>query len=61
MKQKIYTIIVMLLCSVSMMAQNKVISGTVTETLGNSKEPIMGANVVLVNPQGQRCRHRHER
>ena len=53
MKQKIYIIIVMLLCSVSMMAQNKVISGTVTETLGNSKEPIMGANVVLVNPQGR--------
>ncbi len=53
MKQKIYTIIVMLLCSVSMMAQNKVITGTVTEVFGNAKEPIMGANVVLVNPQGR--------
>ena len=53
MKQKIYTIIVMLLCSVSMMAQNKVITGTVTEVFGNDKEPIMGANVVLVNPQGR--------
>ena len=53
MKQKIYTIIVMLLCSVSMMAQNKVITGTVTEVFGNAKEPIMGANVVLVNSQGR--------
>jgi len=53
MKQKIHTIIVMLLCSVSMMAQNKVITGTVTEVFGNAKEPIMGANVVLVNPQGR--------
>jgi TonB-linked SusC/RagA family outer membrane protein len=53
MKQKIYTIIVMLLCSVSMMAQNKVITGKVTETFGTSKEPIMGANVVLVNSQGR--------
>ena len=53
MKQKIYTIIVMLLCSVSMIAQNKVITGTVTELFGNSKEPIMGANVVLVNSQGR--------
>ena len=53
MKQKIYTMIVMLLCSVSMIAQNKVITGTVTEIFGNSKEPIMGANVVLVNSQGR--------
>jgi len=53
MKQKIYTIIVMLLCSVSMMAQNKVITGKVTETFGGAKEPIMGANVVLVNSQGR--------
>lgn len=43
----------MLLCSVSMMAQNKVITGKVTETFGTSKEPIMGANVVLVNSQGR--------
>lgn len=53
MKQKIYTLIVMLLCSVSMMAQTKVITGKVTEVLGGSKEPIMGANVVLVNSQGR--------
>ena len=53
MKQKIYTLIVMLLCSVSMMAQTKVITGKVTEVLGGSKEPIMGANVVLVNNQGR--------
>lgn len=56
MKQKIYTIMVMLLCSVSMIAQNKVITGTVSEVLGNSKEPIMGANVVLVNSQGRYVR-----
>ena len=37
----------------SVMAQTKVITGTVTETLGGAKEPIMGANVVLVNSQGR--------
>ena len=35
------------------MAQNTVITGTVTEILGNLKEPIMGANVVLVNSQNR--------
>ena len=34
-------------------AQTKVITGKVTEVLGGSKEPIMGANVVLVNNQGR--------
>ena len=53
MKQKIYIIITMLLCSVSMMAQNHVISGKVTEKFGDSVEPIMGANVVLVNSQNR--------
>ncbi len=43
----------MLLCSVSMMAQNHVISGKVTEKFGDSVEPIMGANVVLVNSQNR--------
>lgn len=47
---------IMLLCSVSMIAQNKVITGTVSEVLGSSKEPIMGANVVLVNSQGRYVR-----
>ncbi len=37
----------------SVAAQTKVITGTVTETLGGAKEPIMGANVVLVNSQGR--------
>jgi len=43
----------MLLCSVSMMAQNQVITGTVSEMFGGAKEPIMGANVVLVNSQNR--------
>ena len=55
MKQnKFLYIIVMLLCSVSMTAQEKVITGTVTEVLENgTKDPIIGANVVLVNNQNR--------
>ena len=55
MKQnKFFYMIVMLLCSVSMMAQEKVITGTVTEVLDNgTKDPIIGANVVLVNNQNR--------
>jgi TonB-linked SusC/RagA family outer membrane protein len=46
--------IIMLLCSVSMMAQEKVITGQVTEKLENGTEdPIIGANVVLVNSQNR--------
>lgn len=44
---------IMVLTSSIVMAQNRVISGTVTEAFGNSKEPIMGANVVLVNTQNR--------
>ncbi len=43
----------MLLCSVSIMAQNRVITGRVTEKFGEGVEPIMGANVVLVNNQNR--------
>ncbi|MBR1506225.1 MAG: TonB-dependent receptor [Prevotella sp.] len=53
MKQKIYILISMLLCSVSMMAQNNVITGKVSEKFGDSLEPIVGANVVLVNSQNR--------
>ena len=38
-------------CFTSLSAQT--ITGTVTEMLGNQKEPIMGANVVLVNSQNR--------
>ena len=54
MKNKITILIAMLLCSMSMMAQEKVLTGTVTELLDNgSTEPIIGANVVLVNNQNR--------
>ena len=54
MKQnRIYILILMLFCSASIMAQNHVISGKVTEKFGESLEPIMGANVVLVNNQNR--------
>ena len=32
-------------------AQNSILTGQVTELLGGSKEPVMGANVVVVNKQ----------
>ena len=54
MKNKIAIFIATLLCSVSMMAQEKVLTGTVTELLDNGvADPIIGANVVLVNNQNR--------
>ena len=55
MKQKkIFIFLITLLCSMGMMAQEKVITGKVTETLDNGmEEPIIGANVVLVNNQNR--------
>ena len=51
---QLFMFIIMLLCSVSMMAQEKVITGQVTEKLENGTEdPIIGANVVLVNSQNR--------
>lgn len=38
---------------IAAIAQDNVISGTVSEMFGGSKEPIMGANVVLVNSQNR--------
>ena len=53
-KRNIITIIVALLCPLSMMAQEKVLTGKVTERLDNGTEdPIIGANVVLVNNQNR--------
>ena len=45
----------MMLCltAIHASAQQKVITGTVTEMLGKSKTPIIGANVVLVNTQNR--------
>ncbi len=52
--KQLFMFIIMLLCSVSMMAQEKVITGQVTEKLENGTEdPIIGANVVLVNSQNR--------
>lgn len=46
--------LVLLSCTaMEAMAQQKVITGTVSEKLGSSKSPIMGANVVLVNQQNR--------
>lgn len=39
--------------SQQMAAQQNVISGNVSETLGTTKDPIVGANVVLVNTQNR--------
>ena len=45
----------MMLCltAIHASAQQKVITGTVTEMLGKSKTPSIGANVVLVNTQNR--------
>ncbi len=44
----------MLLCSIGMMAQERVLTGKVTEKLDNGTlDPIIGANVVLVNNQNR--------
>ncbi len=54
MKNKIYILLIMLLCSMSMAAQESVISGKVIEALNDgTEEPIIGANVVLVNSQNR--------
>ena len=55
MKQnKTYIILLMLLCSIGMMAQDKVLTGMVTEKLEDgTQDPIIGANVVLVNSQNR--------
>lgn len=54
MKNKIIILISLLLCSISMMAQESVISGKVFEVLNDgSEEPVIGANVVLVNSQNR--------
>ena len=55
MKQnKSFIILLMLLCSMAAMAQEKVLTGKVTEKLDNGTEdPIIGANVVLVNNQNR--------
>ncbi|MBO4607993.1 MAG: TonB-dependent receptor [Prevotella sp.] len=53
-QNRIFVFLLSLLCSVSMMAQEKVITGKVTEALDNGMEdPIIGANVVLVNSQNR--------
>ena len=54
MKNKIFILLTMLLCSMSMMAQERVLSGKVIEPLDDgTEEPIIGANVVLVNSQNR--------
>lgn len=55
MKQnKTYIILLMLMCSIGMMAQERVLTGKVTEKLDNgTQDPIIGANVVLVNSQNR--------
>lgn len=46
--------IILLSCSLNMSAQvQKVISGTVTELYGDSKEPLIGVNVNIVNNQNR--------
>ena len=53
MKQKkTYIILLMLMCAIGMVAQERVLTGKVTEKLDNgAQDPIIGANVVLVNNQ----------
>ena len=46
-------IVMLCLTAIQASAQQKVITGTVSEMLGKSKEPILGANVVLVNAQNR--------
>ena len=54
MKNKIYILLLLLLCPLGIVAQETVISGTVTERLSDgTEEPIIGANVVLVNSQNR--------
>ena len=55
MKQKkTYIILLMLMCAIGMVAQERVLTGKVTEKLDNgAQDPIIGANVVLVNNQNR--------
>ena len=54
MKKQIYIIFIMLLSAAGMMAQEHVLTGKVTEKLDNgTQDPIIGANVVLVNNQNR--------
>lgn len=46
-------LLLMLMMCIGAAAQQKVISGTVTETMGKERVPVMGANVVLVNSQNR--------
>ena len=53
-KETIIAIIIALLCPLCTTAQEKVLTGKVTEKLDNGTEdPIIGANVVLVNNQNR--------
>lgn len=49
----ILTAILLVVCTATAVAQNNVITGTVMEMFGDNLEPIMGANVVLVNSQNR--------
>lgn len=49
----ILTAILLVVCTATAVAQNNVITGTVMEKFGDALEPIMGANVVLVNGQNR--------
>lgn len=49
----ILTAILLVVCAATAVAQNNVITGTVMEKFGDDLEPIMGANVVLVNSQNR--------
>lgn len=40
-------------CTLTAMAQKKVLNGTVTEILGKSREPIPGVNIVVMNSQNR--------
>lgn len=46
-------LVLMIMGTMAAMAQDRVITGTVSEMLGNDKSPIIGANVVLVNKQNR--------
>ena len=52
----ILTAILLVVCTATAVAQNNVITGTVMEQFGDDLEPIMGANVVLVNSQNRHVR-----
>lgn len=52
----ILTAILLVVCTATAVAQNNVITGTVMEQFGDDLEPIVGANVVLVNSQNRHVR-----